>query len=100
MTKTILITGATDGIGLETAKMLAPLGHTLLLHGRNPDKLAAAATAVSGRDGAGTIETYRADLTDLAEVVAKADKIKSAYDSLDVLDMMPGSLLIRLRLIN
>ena len=85
MTKTILITGATDGIGLETAKMLAPLGHTLLLHGRNPDKLAAAATAVSGRDGAGTIETYRADLTDLAEVVAKADKIKSAYDSLDVL---------------
>ena len=39
MQKTILITGATDGIGLETAKMLVSLGHHVLLHGRNPRKL-------------------------------------------------------------
>jgi short-subunit dehydrogenase len=39
MQKTILITGATDGIGLETARKLAADGHHLLLHGRNPDKL-------------------------------------------------------------
>ena len=32
--KTILITGSTDGIGLETAKMLVSLGHNVLLHGR------------------------------------------------------------------
>jgi len=37
MQKTILITGATDGIGLETARMLISLGHKVLLHGRNPD---------------------------------------------------------------
>ena len=41
MSKTILITGATDGIGLETAKTLAKGGHTLLIHGRNPEKLKA-----------------------------------------------------------
>jgi short-subunit dehydrogenase len=37
--KTILITGATDGIGLTRAKMLAANGHNLLIHGRNPEKL-------------------------------------------------------------
>ncbi len=39
MPKTILLTGATDGIGLETAKKLASFGHTLLLHGRSQQKL-------------------------------------------------------------
>ena len=40
MKKTILVTGATDGIGLETAGMLVSQGHNILLHGRNPEKLA------------------------------------------------------------
>ena len=40
MSKTILITGATDGIGLETAKVLVARGHRLLIHGRNEAKLA------------------------------------------------------------
>ena len=39
MSKTILITGATDGIGLETAKILLKKGHHVLLHGRSADKL-------------------------------------------------------------
>jgi short-subunit dehydrogenase len=37
--KTILITGSTDGIGLETARMLVSLGHNVLLHGRSTEKL-------------------------------------------------------------
>lgn len=85
MTKTILITGATDGIGLETAKMMAPEGHTLLLHGRNSDKLIAAAEAVSRIEGAGAIKTYRADLSVLPEVEALADEIKGDFKSIDVL---------------
>ena len=39
--KTILITGSTDGIGYEAAKTLIEQGHRVLLHGRNPEKLAA-----------------------------------------------------------
>ncbi|MEL7522806.1 MAG: SDR family NAD(P)-dependent oxidoreductase, partial [Cyanobacteria bacterium J06553_1] len=39
MSKTILITGSTDGIGLETAKILRSAGHHVMLHGRNPTKL-------------------------------------------------------------
>ena len=85
MTKTILITGATDGIGLETAKMMAPMGHTLLLHGRNPEKLTASAKAVSTIEGAGEIKTYRADLSILSEVQAFADNLKSDFNSIDAL---------------
>lgn len=39
MSKVVLITGSTDGIGLETAKDLVEKGHTVLLHGRSADKL-------------------------------------------------------------
>lgn len=80
MTKTILITGATDGIGLLTAKTLAAQGHVILLHGRNADKLAAAAAEVGG-----THETYLADLTRLADVTAMADQILARHSNLDVL---------------
>ncbi len=85
MTKTIAITGATDGIGFETAKLLAAEGHTLLLHGRNADKLAATAKAVSAIPGAGEIKTYRADLSVLSEVKSLAEAITADFDSLDVL---------------
>lgn len=36
MPKTILLTGATDGLGLETARRLAAAGHHLLIHGATP----------------------------------------------------------------
>ena len=85
MTKTILITGATDGIGLETAKMMAPLGHTLLLHGRSTDKLSAAKNAVAAIEGAGDIRTYQADLTDLAQVRAMSEALNTDLKSLDAL---------------
>lgn len=80
MTKTILITGSTDGIGLLTAKTLAAEGHTVLLHGRSAEKLEAAA-----KDVGGTSETYRADLSSLDEVEALAKAVSARHDRLDVL---------------
>lgn len=85
MQKTILITGATDGIGLETAKMLAPQGHNLLLHGRNRSKLEAAKKLIAALQGGGTIETYVADLSRMADVEALAQAIKDKHTKIDVL---------------
>ncbi|MEM7445777.1 MAG: SDR family NAD(P)-dependent oxidoreductase [Pseudomonadota bacterium] len=80
MPKTILITGSTDGIGLLTAKKLASEGHTVLLHGRSREKLAAAAEQVGG-----TTESYVADLSRMSDVKALADEVLRNHDTLDVL---------------
>ncbi|MEL6465177.1 MAG: SDR family NAD(P)-dependent oxidoreductase [Pseudomonadota bacterium] len=80
MTKTILITGSTDGIGLLTAKKLATDGHKVLLHGRSKAKLDAAATEVGGN-----VETYAADLSDMSAVEGLAKDIRGQHDRLDVL---------------
>ncbi|MEP0322969.1 SDR family NAD(P)-dependent oxidoreductase [Bauldia litoralis] len=83
MTKTILITGATDGIGLETAKMLVSQGHHVLVHGRNPSKLEAAAAMLAALPGAGQVATHIADLSRLDEVEALAKAVVEAHPTLD-----------------
>ena len=86
MQKTILVTGSTDGIGLETARMLASLGHRVLLHGRNPAKLEKRWNERSRgcRDG-GRAESYVADLSRMADVEALAKAVAERHASLDVL---------------
>jgi NAD(P)-dependent dehydrogenase (short-subunit alcohol dehydrogenase family) len=85
MTKTILITGSTDGIGLETAKTLAAENHHVLLHGRSQAKLDNAEAEVRAVGGSGTIETYQADLSNADAVVALAEAVTANHDRLDVL---------------
>jgi len=85
MRKTILLTGGTDGIGFETAKLLVKEGHTLLLHGRNADKLARAKTELDALTTDGAVSTYRADLSDLHEVRTLAAEVTANHTHLDVL---------------
>lgn len=85
MSKTILITGATDGIGFETAKALVSQGHNVLLHGRNPEKLTGVAEELAALPGAGPVESYVADLSSMADVVALASAVAEKHASLDVL---------------
>lgn len=83
MSKKILLTGASDGIGLEAAKLLAAQGHQLLLHGRSARKLEQAKNVIGESDA--LIETYLADLSDLNQVADLAADIKSKHASLDVI---------------
>ncbi|GMG87967.1 SDR family NAD(P)-dependent oxidoreductase [Biformimicrobium ophioploci] len=85
MHKTILITGATDGIGLATARALVAAGHRVLVHGRSAAKLAAAEEALSTISSGGPVETYKADLSRAHDVTALAETIANRHSSLDVL---------------
>ena len=81
----ILITGATDGIGLESARHLAKLGHELVLHGRSEAKAAHARDAVLEKTPEAKIHTAHTDLADLADVVRMANSLNTLLPRLDVL---------------
>jgi NAD(P)-dependent dehydrogenase (short-subunit alcohol dehydrogenase family) len=85
MKKTILVTGSTDGIGLETAKILISMGQHVLLHGRNPAKLEQAEKVLSALPGGGDVESYVADLSCMADVEALAKTVSEKHAQLDVL---------------
>lgn len=80
--KTILITGSTDGIGLETAKMLKENGHRVLLHGRSESKMEQAKEALGGDK---SVPGYLGDLSHRDQVVALAEAVKAGHERLDVL---------------
>ncbi|TNE51820.1 MAG: SDR family NAD(P)-dependent oxidoreductase [Deltaproteobacteria bacterium] len=85
MKKTILLTGATDGIGYATARTLASLGHTLLLHGRNASKLETVKQQLVGLSDSTRLDTYVADLSELSEVKNLASAVLEQHETLDVL---------------
>jgi retinol dehydrogenase 14 len=82
--RTVVITGATAGIGLESALQIASEGHHLVLVGRNPDKLAAAATEVRSVGAAG-VDTVVADYESLESVRVAAKGIRAVCPRIDVL---------------
>ena len=85
MVKTILITGATDGIGKHLAKKLASEGHHVILHGRNPQKLELALQEVRAVSLRGRVSNYLADFSKLDDVYRFVEEIKRDFQSIDVL---------------
>ena len=81
MEKLALVTGATTGIGFETAKALARSGFHVLLHGRTLEKARAAASRIDE----GKVTPVHADLSDQMAIRGLADKIAANYPPLDVL---------------
>lgn len=85
MVKTILITGATDGIGKHLAKKLASEGPHVILHGRNPQKLELALQEVRAVSLRGRVSSYLADFSKLDDVYRFAEEIKRDFQRIDVL---------------
>src|ERR1017187_6393636 len=67
--QTILITGATDGLGKAVATELAATGARLVLHGRDDGKGADTLREIQQQTGNGHLSWYRADLSSLQETV-------------------------------
>src|SRR3954453_19424636 len=76
---TVLITGATDGLGRGVARDLAARGANVLLHGRSREELDELSDELGGAP------TFQADLASLEEVRALATEVEAQTDALHVL---------------
>jgi NAD(P)-dependent dehydrogenase (short-subunit alcohol dehydrogenase family) len=83
--KTVLVTGATDGLGRHVARELAAEGATVLLHGRSRERLEAVLEDVRTQAGGVEARSYLADLSSLAAVRGLAESILADEGRLDVL---------------
>lgn len=90
---TMLVTGATDGIGRETARQLLAQGHRVLVHGRSTAKAAGAAA-----DLGGNAVPVSGDLSHMREVVALANQVIGLAPRLDVLIANAGVYELKRRL--
>src|SRR6266568_1644880 len=83
--QTIVITGATDGLGRALAGELAAAGAALALHGRDDGKGMATIRDLRQRTGNEKLQWFRADLAALDQVRDLAGRLQSGLDRVDVL---------------
>lgn len=83
--KTILITGSTDGIGKHTAIKLAKLNYKIIIHGRNELRVFKTVEELKKETGNNDIHTCVADFSSLKQVEELAKNLKERFDCLDIL---------------
>ncbi|HWG45798.1 MAG TPA: SDR family oxidoreductase [Gemmataceae bacterium] len=90
--KTVLITGATDGIGLVATRELARLGATVVAVGRNADKTAAVVERIRLETGNPRVEGMLADLSSQRDIHRLVQQFRERHDRLHVLLNNAGAL--------
>jgi NAD(P)-dependent dehydrogenase (short-subunit alcohol dehydrogenase family) len=83
--KTVLVTGATAGIGRETARGLAQLGATVIVGGRDEAKTRAVVNDIRTSTGNSEVDYVLGDLSSIEQTLDLAEKVKERYKRLDVL---------------
>ena len=83
--RTVLVTGATSGIGRATALALAVMGAHVAITGRDSDRTAAAAREIRATGGGGMVDAFVADLSARSEVRRLADEVLQRLPRLHVL---------------
>jgi retinol dehydrogenase-12 len=83
--KTIVITGATDGIGRVASERLCDMGANVVMIGRNAAKTEAAARAIMNATGKRNVTWEIADLADVDAVRDVAERLRARLPKIDVL---------------
>ena len=83
--KIVLVTGSTDGIGLETARQLLSRSMHVLVHGRNEKKAKHSAADLARRSSGAHITPVWGDFSRMSEVAALATQVNAVAPVLDVL---------------
>ena len=83
--KNIIITGATDGIGLASAKEVSKKGYHIGLVGRNPEKGKKAIETIISYSGNENLDFFECDLSLVKNVKSLSEQIKQKYNKVDVL---------------
>lgn len=80
-----LITGATDGIGRATAKVLAAAGWEVVVVGRSAERAEATLTELRAAVPGAAVSSLLADLERMDDVAALAAAVRARHDALDLL---------------
>ena len=83
--KTILVSGSTDGIGMQTALELAQTGNEVIVHGKNENRGKEVVDNIKRLSDNNAVHYFNANFTDFNEIRKLADAIKSSFPKLDVL---------------
>ncbi len=85
MKKTILITGATDGIGKATAQLLTNSGHEIIVHSRTFEKGEKVAYEIQQKTGNSAVKYVAADLGKMSEIDKMVAELFHKFKKIDVL---------------